>query len=125
MSDKKTIYQSLGIIPQQITIGENKYTFKKNININKYSYRCIHSKCPVLITITKEELPKINNNNNQNQISIEYQNKYDLSIHKNKVTTTENIDNISFIKSTKDLEENLIKASLNKPLEWHITNIQK
>lgn len=75
-------------------------------------------KCPVLVTITKEELSKINNNNNQNQISVEYQNKHNI-----KITTTENIDNISFIKSTKDLEENLIKASLNKPLEWHITNI--
>ena len=115
-SDKITSYES-SEVPRQIKIGQYKYAYKKNLKNDKYSYRCIHRKCPVLMTISKNQISKLKDNNIlQSQITVEYLNKHDLTVHKTKETTIENTDNITLTKTSKELGENLLKASLNKPL---------
>ena len=59
-------------IPNYLLIGEYKYSFKKNLTNNKFSYRCFHRNCKVLITIDKINLLKINNNKNNENNTIEY-----------------------------------------------------
>ena len=93
------------------------------INDN-YSYRCVHRKCPVLMAISKSELSKLNFNTNGLEINVVYINEHNLNAHKNIKAVKENSNIFNVIKSNKDLCSELIEGSINKPLEWHITNIQ-
>jgi len=52
MEGQKTKYEKLDV-PKEVKIGEFAYTFKKELKEDKLSYRCIHRKCPVLMTISK------------------------------------------------------------------------
>lgn len=111
-----------GKIPKQIMIGDFKYTCKNALINDNYSYRCIHRKFPVLMKISKSELIKLNSNTSSQEINVVYINEHN-SAHKNMKTVKENSNNINVTKTNKDLESQLIKGSLNKPLEWHIINI--
>lgn len=76
------------------------------------------------MTISKSELNKVKNKNYDGQIKIEYKNEHNKEIHKVNTDILENKDNILITKSNKELGVNVIKSSINKPLEWHITNIK-
>jgi len=45
-------------------------------------------------------------------------------MHKLNKDILVNKDNITIAKSNKELGVNLIKSSINKLLEWHITNLK-
>ena len=111
-------------IPKQIMIGDFKYTFKKSLTNDNYSYRCIHRKCPVLMTISKSELYKLNSKTSSLEINVVYINEHNLDAHKKIKEVKENSNIININKSNKDLGSQLIKGSLNKPLEW-ISQIYK
>ena len=65
------VHQNLKI-PNYIIIGKYKYTFKRKLVDEKYSYQCYHRSCKVLVTINKENLIKmINNNNSDSNETIE------------------------------------------------------
>lgn len=63
MSDKSDKITESAEVPKQITIGEYKYTYQKNLKNGKLSYRYIHRKYPVLMTISKTEISKLKDNN--------------------------------------------------------------
>ena len=45
-------------------------------------------------------------------------------MHKSIITKNESKDDISIEKGNFDIAKNLIKPALNKPLQWHITNLK-
>ena len=59
-------------IPKYLNIGDYKYSFKEYLVNDRYSYRCFHRACKVLITINKENLLKIIIKNDQKNERIEY-----------------------------------------------------
>ena len=56
--DNALKYTKLGV-PKELNIGEYTYTFKKELKGDKFSYRYLHIKYPVLLTITKIEINKL------------------------------------------------------------------
>lgn len=122
MSDKQKVYEILDA-PRDINIKEYKYTFKKELKNESFSYRCIHRKCQALISMSKSEIKKIINKKDDN-IKITYTNTHNLDVHKIILYKIESKDNITIEKNNYDLAKNLIKSSLNKPLQWHITNLK-
>ena len=45
--------------PKYMVINNIKYAFKKKLTNDRYSYRCYHIKCKVLLTIDKANIIKI------------------------------------------------------------------
>ena len=111
-------------VPKEINIGEFKYTFKKPLKGEKFSYRCFYRKCPVLLTITRTEINKIMNKTSSEGIKLEYINEHHMNIHKNTKTGIVNIKDVTLSQSINQLVETLIISSIDKPLEWHITNLE-
>ena len=72
----------------------------------------------------KSELYKFNSKTSSLEINVVYINEHNLDAYKKIKEVKENSNIININKSNKDLGSQLIKGSLNKPLEWHITNIQ-
>lgn len=117
------VHQNLKI-PNYIIIGKYKYTFKRKLVDEKYSYRCYHRSCKVLVTINKENLIKmINNNNSDSNETIEYT---DNGKEHNclKPTKTEEIKNIKTDIQTLELAKDLINQNIDKPVSWHINNFK-
>ena len=47
-----------------------------------------------------------------------------MALHKNKTNTIINHQEITLSQPNNQLAETLINSSIEKPLEWHITNLQ-
>ena len=121
--ENNLISTNLGV-PKEITIGQYKYTFKKQLKGEKFSYRCFHRKCPVLLTITRNEINKIMNNTSSEGIKIECINDHNMNIHKNIKTDIINTNEVTLSQTNNNIAETLIISSIDKPLEWHITNLE-
>ena len=93
MSDNRKVFEKLGV-PKNIIIKEYTYTFKKELKNDIISYRCIHRKCPSLISISKSEIKKLIDNNENNNIKITYTNIHNLDLHKSIITKNESKDDI-------------------------------
>ena len=104
-------------VPGKLVLDNFQYAFKDLLKNDKLSYRCKSKNCGVLLTISKEELNKLNNNS-----GIEIY--YDLNkkhICYGIINKTINVKDII----TDHIEKGrvLINASLDKPLNWHINNL--
>jgi hypothetical protein len=97
-----TIYNKLKV-PGIIKIGDYYYAFKEQLKSNKnlFTYRCRIFKCRVPIHISKDNLEKIENKNNTENIEYTL-----LKEHKCKV---EKDNNISEIPEKCDTEKQIIK----------------
>ena len=104
-------------VPGKLVLDNFQYAFKDLLKNDKLSYRCRSKNCGVLLTISKEELNKLNNNS-----GIEIY--YDLNkkhICYGIINKTINVKDVI----TDHIEKGrvLINASLDKPLSWHINNL--
>lgn len=116
----KTKYEELGF-SQKIFISYEIYTFKKQLNNNFISYRCIHRNCKTSIKISLEYAKKINNKEENNNI-VEY---IIIGIHANhpiKKDYEESLNNIKTEKEQKELAKKLIKNN-HLPLTFHVKNL--
>ena len=105
-------------IPKYIIIKEYKYSFKNELKNGNYSYRCYHRNCKVLITINKENLDKIKNDN-----KFEYTtNNKEHSCNLNK-PIIEDINNVNTENEIINLATDLIKNQIDRSLTWHIENL--
>ena len=107
-----------------LNIVEYTYTFKKELKGDKFSYRCLHRKYPVLLTITKIKINKQMNKQISEDVKIEITNQHNMALHKNKTNTIINHQKITLSQPNNQLAKTLINSSIEKPLEWHITNLQ-
>lgn len=110
-------------IPGQIQIGKYKYTFKdqSKADANLFTYRCHKWECKIPINITRENINKINNKNNND--NIEYLIKKD---HKCKLIDNIKVEKAENCNSEKKLlikAENLIKLNPLKHLSYHINKL--
>ena len=101
---KQTVYQKLGV-PGSIVIGDYTYTFKEQqkTDHNIFTYRCQKYSCRVPINITRDNLNKIINKNNNNN-DIEYVLKKEHKCKSENEKKTESINNC-------DTEEEIIKKA--------------
>lgn len=103
-------------IPNYLTINNFMYSFKRVLANEKYSYRCYHRNCKVLLTIDKNNLLKIiNNTNKENHETIEYNDngKEHTCLKNSKV---EEVKNIKTEAQSLDLAKSMINNQLEKPL---------
>ncbi len=121
--DNALKYTKLGV-PKEIYIGEYTYTFNKELKGDKFSYRCLHRKCPILLTITKIEINKLMNEQSTEGIKIEITNQHNMALHKNKANTIINHQKITLSQPNNQIAETLINSSIEKTLKWHITNLK-
>ena len=93
--DNALKYTKLGV-PKEIYIGEYTYTFKKELKGDKFSYKCLHRKCPVLLAITIIEINKLMNKQSTEDIKIQITNQHNMALHKNKTNTIVNHQEMTF-----------------------------
>ena len=106
-------------VPPAIIIDNHQYTFKELLKNGKLAYRCRTYSCGVGLTVTRGEMEKFMNNSS---IRI----NYDL----NRQHTCSGViyKRIDIEEVTTDYFEkgkSLILAALDKPLSWHINNLNE
>ena len=111
-------------IPKYLTINDIKYSFKSALAKDRFSYRCYHRKCKVLITIDKTNIIKILNNNNENNLEIQYKTNDQKHICQD-IIKTEKVNNIKTETKSIELAKQFINQSLEKPLNWHLSNLKE
>ena len=111
-------------IPKYLTINDIKYSFKSALANDRFSYRCYHRKCKVLITIDKTNIIKILKNNNDNNLEIQYKTNDQKHICQD-VIKTEKVNNIKTETESIELAKQFINQSLEKPLNWHLSNLKE
>lgn len=57
-------------------------------------------------------------------IKLEIIKQHNVALHKNKTNTIINHQEITLCQPNNQIAEILINSSIEKPLEWHITNLQ-
>jgi len=111
-------------IPKYMIINNMKYAFKTNLANEKYSYRCYHRKYKVILTIDKNNIKKLIENQEGND-NIEIQYKLNNKEHTcPNIIKTENVNNIKTELHSIDLAKQLINNSLEKGLNWHLSNLK-
>ena len=108
-------------IPNSILIEGYEMKFKNTLVNDNLSYRCIHRKCGTLLTISKEEVNKLKNKEQNININYTINKEHSCSITKiNKETNAnECILDIELYKK----EKTILDMNLDKPLNWHVKNL--
>ena len=106
-------------LPKSIVIKGNELSYKdppfKN---NIFKYRCRKNKCKYFVKINEEIIKMILNN--ENIIIYEEFNKH--SYHKNNNIS---MDQVFTDKQIEKLANDLKKANINEPLNFHISNFER
>ena len=109
-------------VPQSVTIKGFRYSYKEYISTtNLYKYRCSNRSCKCFIKITKEELNKIKDQNNKQQIKYTIYNEHtnhkgkEINVSNNEIFTKNEMNNFAI---------KLIKNNITEPLEFHLKNLE-
>ena len=101
-----------------MTINNYKYSFKKELSYDKFSYRCINrNNSKSLLTISKDDILSILQKkeiNIQPKLTQNHTCEGSLTITANSKEVTTKNDNIKIVTD-------LIKLNPEKTLGWHIT----
>ena len=124
--NNQTKYEFYGV-PQSLTIGIYKYSYKVNTkDENSFIYRCVHRNCKAQITIDKDNILKALMKKENSSI-IYQEGKNPHSCQKPEVEKKKEINNNMILTSNEinDLGCKLIKQHIDKPLSFHLDNLKK
>ena len=116
---KDEAYKKLNI-PRSLNIMGYNLTYKDPpLKGELYRYRCRTKNCNFFIKINKENITKLQNNEND----IQY---IEMNVHTNHKEIKYIIDDgdIKSEEQIKKIATNLIKLNLKEPLSFHINNLK-
>ena len=104
-------------LSNSIIIEGYEFKFKQTLAKNNISYRCKSRSCGTLLTISKDELIKINNKNDIK--TLKYSINKEHTCNKTNIIKTSKIEDITTEIEIYAKAKTLIDLNIEKPLNWH------